>query len=253
MNDRPSCATPEALVTYLYEECEPEERSSIAAHVAICAWCAEEVRALTDTRAHLASWSPPALPLGLQITRTESDQPAKVLRPAAWWRQPLPAWAQAAAAVVIFAAGMSVNAFRSSGAPPAAVVQSGTPQSVAVADTTPVDDLGVTRTEFARLEARLRAIEHADVSRASYAPGTNDDHEDLRFQLSALTSRVAADEGGNSDFRQTAATWLNTLHQDTQANQEVAQRINLMNDDLQQVRQLFQRPELVRTALTNVR
>ena len=59
----------------------------------------------------------PALPLGFQITRTESDQPAKVLRPAAWCKQPLPAWAQAAAAVVIFAAGMSVSAFRSPGRP----------------------------------------------------------------------------------------------------------------------------------------
>src|SRR6185503_10472602 len=105
------------------------------------------------------------------ITRTESDQPAKVLRPAAWWKKPLPAWAQAAAAVVIFAAGMSVNAFRASGEQPAAAVQSHAPQSAAVADVTPVDDLGVTRAEFARLEARIHAMEHSDVSRASYVPG----------------------------------------------------------------------------------
>src|SRR5262245_61961409 len=111
MNDRTPCATPEALVTYLYEECEPAERQSIAAHIAICTACAEEVQALGDTRAHLASWSPPALPLGFQITRTEAKPPVnpetgRVLRPAAWYRQPLPAWAQVAAAVVIFAAGM---------------------------------------------------------------------------------------------------------------------------------------------------
>src|SRR6185503_8747530 len=130
MNDRTSCATPEALVTYLYEECEPAERESIAAHVAVCAACAEEVQALGDTRAHLASWSPPSLSLGFQITRTESDQPAKVLRPAAWYRQPLPAWAQMAAAVAIFAAGMSVSAFRSSGEQPARVVDSSVPQAV---------------------------------------------------------------------------------------------------------------------------
>ena len=29
MNERTSCATPEALVTYLYGECEPAERESI--------------------------------------------------------------------------------------------------------------------------------------------------------------------------------------------------------------------------------
>ena len=44
------------------------------------------------------------MPLGFQLTRTESESPANVLHPPAWWRKPLPAWAQAAAAVVIFAA-----------------------------------------------------------------------------------------------------------------------------------------------------
>ena len=63
MNDRTPCVDHEALVTYLYDECEPSERESIAAHVAICRTCADEVQALSDTRAHLASWSPPALAL----------------------------------------------------------------------------------------------------------------------------------------------------------------------------------------------
>jgi anti-sigma factor RsiW len=253
MNDRPSCATPEALVTYLYEECDPAERTSIAAHVATCSWCADEVRALSDTRAHLASWSPPALPLGFQITRTESDQPAKVLRPAVWWRQPLPAWAQAAAAVVIFAAGMSVNAFRSSSEPLADVVQSRTPQSAAAADVTSGDDLSVTRAEFARLDARLRAMERADVSRASYAPDSND-YDDLRFQLSTLTSRVAMNERQNSDFRQATGGWLDTLRQDTQASQVAAQRLDELNDQVQQHRKVLLTPGLLQlTALTNTR
>src|SRR5687767_12925306 len=119
MNEMNVCGNHEALIGYLYDECEPAERQAVAAHVALCASCAEAVHALGDTRAHLVSWTPPALPLGFQITRTESDTPAhvgaaKVLRPAAWNR-PLPAWAQVAAAVVIFAAGMSVNVVRSSG------------------------------------------------------------------------------------------------------------------------------------------
>src|SRR6188474_2638665 len=140
MNERTSCATPEALVTYLYGECEPAERESIAAHVAICASCAEEVQALGNTRAHLASWSPPAASLGFQITRTESDQPAKVLRPAAWYRQPLPAWAQMAAAVAIFAAGMSVSAFRSSGDIPTGVAESSAPQTASAGAARRADD-----------------------------------------------------------------------------------------------------------------
>jgi hypothetical protein len=204
MNDRTSCATPEALVTYLYEECEPAERESIAAHVAICAPCAEEVRALGDTRAHLASWSPPSLSLGFQITRTESEQSAKeergrVLRPAAWWKQPLPAWAQAAAAVVIFAAGMSANAFRSS--EPSTRVESAQQQRPSAVTARSVDDLRVTRAEFARVEARLRAMESADVARASYVQGTNGalDASDLSARLSSLENYVLNKQIENSE------------------------------------------------------
>jgi hypothetical protein len=232
MNERTSCATPEALVTYLYEECEPAERDSIAAHVAICASCAEEVQALGDTRAHLASWSPPALPLGFQITRTESDQPAKVLRPAAWFRQPLPAWAQMAAAVVIFAAGMSVSAFRST-VEPSTRVESAAPQPQPVAAVTakPVDDLAVTRADFARIEARLRAVENGDVSRASYSPRTANslDYDEMRAQFSSLENRVAASEQLNLKRFAAVSEALR------RTNQEVNQRATVMEEGQQEL------------------
>ena len=134
MNDINRCPNHELLVTYLYDECEAAERESIATHLVLCASCAEEVRGLRDARVHLAAWSPPAMPLGFQLTRAESEPPAKVLYPAGlasrsseseglvrrspmgeggWWSRPLPAWAQAAAAIVIFAAGMSLGTARS--------------------------------------------------------------------------------------------------------------------------------------------
>ena len=194
MNDRTSCATPEALVTYLYEECEPAERESIAAHVAMCTSCAEEVQALGDTRAHLASWSPPALPLGFQLTRTESEQPEKVLRPAAWWKQPLPAWAQVAAAVVIFAAGMSVSAFRQPQERPARIAESPTPARVTAA--APASEFAVTRADFARLEARLRSIESADVQRASFT-STDPAVDDVTERVNALNERLSLSERQN--------------------------------------------------------
>jgi hypothetical protein len=251
MNDRTPCVDHEALVTYLYDECEPAERHSIAAHVALCASCAEEVQALSDTRTHLASWSPPALPLGFQMTRVESDQPAKVLRPAAWYRQPLPAWAQVAAAVVIFAAGMTVNAARSSTQAPASVGLSRAPQRETAAAPAPVSEFAVTRAEFARLEARLRAMESADVSRASYeaAPSANDD---LRAQVNALTSRVAISENQNRDFRDAVAVELNAQRRDIDANRETAQKVTLMDEELQGHRKVLLNPGLLmRTALTS--
>jgi hypothetical protein len=256
MNDRTPCVDHEALVTYLYDESAPTERESIATHLAICASCAEEVRALTDTRAYLASWSPPALPLGFQITRTESDQPAKVLYPTAWWRRPLPAWGQVAAAVVIFAAGMSANAVRSSVEQPTRVVESPSPQPVSVVTTKAVDDLAVTRAEFARVEARLRAMESADVSRASYAPpaaGSVDD--DIRVRFDSLANRVAASERQNLDNFAKLARALDANQRDLDASREATQKINSMDEELQDHRQVLRTavvPGLaVRTALTS--
>ena len=195
MNDMTHCENRDALIAYLYDECEPAERESIAAHVALCASCTEEIESLRETRAHLGAWTPPSLPLGFQITRTESEQPAKVLRPAAWWRQPLPAWAQVAAAVVIFAAGMGVNSVGSPGEAPAVVAQAPAPQPVPV--TSPIDDMTVTRAEFARLEARLQSMESADVQLASRT-GRAVDQDELLARVSALIDdRIAQSQRQN--------------------------------------------------------
>ena len=264
MNDRTPCATPEALVTYVYDECDPAERQSIAAHVAGCASCAEEIEALSDTRAHLASWSPPALPLGFQITRTETESPAnpeigRVLRPAAWYRQPLPAWAQMAAAVAIFAAGMSVSAFRSSaelsGEQTARVVDSSTPRTVS-ADARRVDNFGVTRAEFARMEARLRAVESADAYRASYTPraaGSLDD-SDVRVRLSTLEDRFVQSEGETLKNLAALALAVDANSREVGTSRQVAQKVNQMEEELQDHRDVFTKivPGLaVRTALTS--
>jgi hypothetical protein len=193
MNDINTCGNHESLVTYLYDECEPAERQSMAAHVAVCASCAEELQALRDARVHLAAWSPPALPLGFQITRTENDQPSKVLRPATWWRQPLPAWAQAAAAAVIFAAGMSLGAARSPETPrsPAVALAPAAVSNAQVANTASRDDLQ-------RLEARLRTMESAaqvDVPRT--VSGSIDERALLRRVADAVDARIRMSEQEN--------------------------------------------------------
>src|SRR5262245_26486490 len=117
MNEIFQCGDSGALVAYLYDECSPGEHAVIAAHIKGCVACAGEIDALSATRRTLASWTPPDLALGFQITRSDvapvAKEPARVLVPTiAWWRAPLPAWAQAAAAMVIFAAGLSVGVAR---------------------------------------------------------------------------------------------------------------------------------------------
>ena len=209
MNDITPCGHHELLVTYLYDECDPAERDSIAAHVAICASCAEELQALRDTRVHLAAWSPPALPLGFQITRTEAEAPAKVLRPAGlagrssqsegWWRQPLPAWAQAAAAAVIFASGMSLGAVRSADTPATPATASSTGAATV---STPLVADAVSRDDLARLDARLRSVEGAQSQQASLrlqrtAAGSIDERALLTRVTALVDARVAQSERQN--------------------------------------------------------
>ena len=159
MNDTFQCGDPGALVAYLYDECEPGERELIAAHVTCCATCASEIDALGATRRTLATWRPPDVALGFQITRADAapaanppaaNPPARVLVPTiAWWRAPLPAWAQAAAAVVIFAAGVSIGLARNT-AP-----EQVSPRATAFAPTTATATT-VSRDDLSQLEQRLK-------------------------------------------------------------------------------------------------
>jgi hypothetical protein len=106
------CGDQEALIGYLYEESQPDEREAIEAHLTRCDECAEELNALRGTRLQLLSWAPPDARLGFRVVSEPAE--ARVLRPARWWQQPMPAWAQAAAAIVIFGIGVTLGAVRGS-------------------------------------------------------------------------------------------------------------------------------------------
>jgi len=144
MNETFTCGDHGALVSYLYDECAPDERRTISAHVAICGACAEELTALGATREQLAMWTPPDAQLGFRIV--SEPQQGKVLRPPQWWRKPMPAWAQAAAAAAIFATGLTFGMMRGTAPPPAATVA-----------TTTTTTNSITRADLAALEQRLRA------------------------------------------------------------------------------------------------
>lgn len=175
MNDTFHCGDHEALVAFLYDECEARDREAIGAHLSHCAACAGELEALRATRSVLASWTPPSAALGFRVTRADERPPAAgggtaggtVLRPAAWWRQPLPAWAQVAAAALIFAAGLSLGAARG-GAGPEPARQASVPAPVRVAPAA----AAATAQDLARVERRLQAIETARERQASSTPAT---------------------------------------------------------------------------------
>jgi hypothetical protein len=108
MNREFSCAEKETLVAYLYGECDDADRARVEAHLPACPACAGEVSGLGGVRGALAAWAPPAEASGFRIVRDEPAPTANVLRPARWWSRPLPGWARAAAAVLLFAGGAAM-------------------------------------------------------------------------------------------------------------------------------------------------
>ena len=67
MEDQTVCQQQETLITYLYEECEPDERARFEAHLETCARCVAELEALRGVRGTLETWVPPEMNLGVRI------------------------------------------------------------------------------------------------------------------------------------------------------------------------------------------
>ena len=141
MNETFECGDTGALVAYLYEECEPEMQKVIAGHLVRCVSCASEVDGLNWTRQRLDVWTPPVPELGFQIP---VQQPEPRLP---WWRAPLPAWAQAVAAVLIFGVGLSLGLARGRADAPQALSRPTAANTSNVA----------TQTELSALEQRLKS------------------------------------------------------------------------------------------------
>ena len=154
MSETFTCGDHGALVSYLYDECAPNERRAISAHLAICRACAQEIASLGTTREQLATWTPPEAQLGFRIV---SDSPSSnVLRPSRWWQKPMPAWAQAAAAALIFATGLTLGAIRGVTSPADRGPTGSAPQQANVT-TLAANTTSVTRADLAALEQRLRS------------------------------------------------------------------------------------------------
>jgi hypothetical protein len=144
MRESFTCGDADALVAYLYDESEPQMKEAIETHLVWCAACERQIEELTWTRRQLAVWTPPPAELGFQITDARHQPGSRVAEPrVAWWQAPLPAWAQAVAAVLVFGAGLSVGLLRDAGAPATSA------RTVAV--DTP------SRSDLTALENRLRA------------------------------------------------------------------------------------------------
>ena len=101
----------ERLLDYLYDELPSSERAAFERHVQECVDCRTELAELGGARLALASWSPPDSELGFKIVR---ERPS-VARPSFWAFRPFdglrarPAWAFAAAAVLVLAVAAAIS------------------------------------------------------------------------------------------------------------------------------------------------
>lgn len=100
------CDDKQRLVAYLYGETTAEEQAAVESHLATCAACAGELSALQDVRGHLAAWNAPEAELGFRVTREPVVAVPPPERARARWS--VPAWAQAAAAVLVLSVGAAI-------------------------------------------------------------------------------------------------------------------------------------------------
>jgi hypothetical protein len=161
------CDEKERLVGYLYDECSAAERAAVEAHLSRCARCAAEVADLRAVRVHLSGWKAPETDLGFRVTREP------VVVPPARARWVLPVWAQAAAAVLVLAAGAGLANLEIQYGTGGVTVRTGWGKD---SKTTPAvvrtpHDTAATGADLSALEQRLRAefaaSAHAQTARSA--------------------------------------------------------------------------------------
>jgi hypothetical protein len=148
-----TCDDKETLIAYLYGELDAPASRAVQEHLAHCAACAREVSGLGDVRAELGAWMAPEANLDFAVVR-KSEAPSNVLRPARWWNT-VPAWAQAAAAILVLAAGASIANLQIKSGPDGFSVTTGWMQPAAPAASERIDAAAVD----ARVEQALAAVQ----------------------------------------------------------------------------------------------
>jgi hypothetical protein len=165
------CENKELLVAFLYEEIDPSDRRTFERHLASCAECRDELAELGDTRAQIASWTPPEGDLGFQIIR-------KSERPSRWRFGFSPAWGLAAAAVLLLALGAAIANLDIRYGNDGLVVRTGwnhATDAAIASNVTPVD----WKVQADQLDQRLRGLERAMAAHPQSSPVQNASASDM--------------------------------------------------------------------------
>jgi len=137
------CHERDRLIAYLYDECDATERDAVRQHLDGCDECRTEVAGLRGVREDLLAWDVPA-----HGSVWTPFAPAPV-RPS--WRQ-VPAWAMAAAAGLVLAAGAAGGAAVQAFAP-----ERSSSQVAAVSEPQRAMPVSLTSADLDALERRLMA------------------------------------------------------------------------------------------------
>lgn len=156
-------ARDEILVSYLYDEIAADERARFEQHLSGCALCRGEMDGLAAMRTHLGRWSTPEP--GVRLTTEVAPGAQPTLRPERRALQ-IPAWAQAAAAVLLVGLALGAANLNVSYTREGLSIHTGWMKAHGAANpsTEEAQDAGVDRhaagswqTDLAALEERLRA------------------------------------------------------------------------------------------------
>lgn len=150
-----TCDDKQTLIAYLYGELEPAARTAVDAHLVHCRACAAEVTALGGVRAELGLWLPPHVELDFTIVKKSELPASNVLRSARWWST-VPVWAQAAAAILVLAAGAGIANLQVQSGPDGFSVSTGWIQPAAVAAPVVASQNDEWKTALVSLEQQLR-------------------------------------------------------------------------------------------------
>jgi hypothetical protein len=168
----------DALIAYLYDDGDTASRAGFETHLAACALCRAEVEALRGVRRQLARWTPPEANFVVA-----SHQPPA---PRAWWHE-IPAWAQVAAALLVFGVSLGVANLEVRYGSDGLSVHTGwaKPAATGAATVTPTPDAAAApwRTDLTALERQLRGEIHAAPAAGTPSParaGQNTDADLLR-------------------------------------------------------------------------
>ena len=102
------CPENEALVAYMYDECEAAERTHVERHLKTCTACAAELEGFASLRGTLREWAPPDARLAFRIV-ADRDEETERAAPRAWWLGALrPAWGLALAATTVLVVGAAI-------------------------------------------------------------------------------------------------------------------------------------------------